>query len=170
VTDAVPQPQGGGLDGAIARMRFSGLAQVVQAGLDDDKSFEVGGDRGGLITYWRRLADTRGIGWQFQEGQLRFYVTVEDPSRQGPAQRAAREKIVEAEYADFFDHTDVAAILGPDLRSKSYAPSEWLGFNPDFVYRHRPVKPAVSTAALSQALASMTSRVDDFADKAGYDG
>jgi hypothetical protein len=169
-TDAVAQLPGGGLDGAIARMRFSGLAQVVQARFDEGRSFEVGGDRGGLITYWRRLADTRGIGWQFQEGQLRFYVTVEDPSLQGPAQRAAREKIVEAEYADFFDHTDVAAILGPDLRAKSYAPGEWLGFNPDFVYRHRPVKPAVSTFVLSQALASMTNQVDDFAAKAGYNG
>jgi hypothetical protein len=117
---------------------------------------------------WRRLADTRGIGWQFQEGHLRFYVTVEDPGLQGPAQPAAREKIVEAEYGDFFDHTDVAAILGPDLRAKSYAPGELLGFN--LVYRHRPVKPAVSTAVLAQALASMTNRVDDFADKAGYDG
>jgi len=55
------------------------------------------------------------------------------------------------------------------LRAKSYAPGAWLGFNPDFVYRHRPVKPAASTAVLAQALASMTKRVDDFADKAGYD-
>ena len=170
VTNVVAQLPGGGLDGAIARMRFSGLAQVVQARFDENRSFEVGGDRGGLLTYWRRLSDTRGIGWQFQEGQLRFYVTMEDPSLQGPVQREAREKIVEAEYADFFDHTDVAAILGPDLKAKSYAPGEWLGFNPDFVYRHRPVKPAASTAVLSQALVSMTNRVDDFADKAGYGG
>jgi hypothetical protein len=77
--------------------------------------------------------------------------------------------IVEAEHADFFDHSDAGAILGSDLRAKSYAPGEWLGFNPDFVYRHRPVKRAVSTARLAQALASMTTRVDDFADKAGYD-
>lgn len=60
-------------------------------------------------------------------------------------------------------------ILGSDLRAKSYAPGAWLGFNPDFVHRHRPAKPAVSTAVLAQALASMTKRVDDFADKAGYD-
>jgi len=31
------------------------------------------------------------------------------------------------------------------------------------------VKPAVSTAVLVRALASMTNRVDDFADNAGYD-
>ena len=168
-TDTVAQLPGGGLDEAIARMRFSGLAQVIQAHFDETKSFEVGGDRGGIVTYWRRLAGKRGIGWQFQENQLRFCITVEDPDLRGKAKRAAREAIVEAEQAGFFDHFDVEAILGSDLRAKSYAPGKWLGFNPDFVYRHRPVKPAVSTARLAQALASMTRRVDDFADKAGYD-
>jgi hypothetical protein len=168
-TVAVRQPPDAGLDGAIARMRFSGLAQVIQTHFHEAKSFEVGGDRGGIITYWRRLADERGIGWQFQENQLRFCVTVEDPDLQGKAQRATREKIVETEHADFFDHTATEAILGSDLRTKSYAPGAWLGFNPDFVYRHRPVKPTASTAVLAQALASMTKRVDDFADKAGYD-
>jgi hypothetical protein len=166
---AVAQLPGGGLDGAIARMRFSGLAQVVQSHFDETKSFEVGGDRGGIITYWRRLADQRGIGWQFQDSQLRFYITVEDPYLRDDANRAAREAIVESEHADFFDHSDVEAILGADLRPKDYHPGEWRRFNPDFVYRHRPVKPEVSTARLAQALASMTRRVDDFADKAGYD-
>jgi hypothetical protein len=167
--DAVAQLPGGGLDGAIARMRFSGLAQVIQAHFDKPKSFEVGGDRGGIITYQRRLAGNRGIGWQFQESQLRFFVTVEDPDLQDEAGRAAREAIVEAEHAGFFDHFDAEAILGSDLRARSYAPGEWLGFNPDFVYRHRPVKPVVSTARLAQALAAITRRVDDFADKAGFD-
>ena len=169
-TDAVAQLPGGGLDGAIARMRFSGLAQEIQAHFDEPKSFEVGGNRGGIITYSRRLADERRVGWQFQENQLRFYIGIEDLGLQDKANRAAREAIVEAEHAEFFDHFDVEAILGSDLGAKSYAPGEWLGFNPDFVYRHRPVKPAVSTARLAQALASMTRRVDDFADKAGYDG
>jgi hypothetical protein len=168
-TDAVAQLPGGGLDGAIARMRFSGLAQVIQTHFDETKSFEVGGNRGGIITYQRRLADKRGIGWQFQENQLRFYITVEDPDLQGEPKRVAREAIVETQHADFFDHFDAEAIVGSDLRVKTYAPGEWLGFNPDFVYRHRPVKPAVSTARLAQALASMTTRVDDFADKTGYD-
>lgn len=166
-TDAVAQLAGGGLDGAIARMRFSGLAQVIQARFDEGKSFEVGGARGGLITYWRQLASERWIGWQFQENQLRFFATVEDLP--GQDNRPEREAIVEAEHADFFDHSDVEAILGPDLRAKNYRPGEWNGFNPAFVYRHRPVRPAVSTARLAEALVSMTRRVDEFADKAGYD-
>jgi hypothetical protein len=168
-TDVVAQLPGGGLDGAIARMRFSGLAQVIQTHFDEIKPFEVGGDRGGIITYWRRLADKRGIGWQFQENQLRFFINVEEPDLRGEANRAVREAVVEAEHAEFFDHFDVEAILGPDLRPKIYAPGKWLGFNPGFVYRHRPLRPATSTARLAHALASMTKRVDDFADEAGHD-
>ena len=168
-TDAVAQLPGGGLDGAIARMRFSGLAQVLQSRFATAKPFEVGGDRGGLITYWRRLASNRRIGWQFQEDQLRFQITIEDPDLQGKAKRTARGAIVEAEHVGFFDYADIEAILGSDLKTKNYAPGEWLGFNPDFVYRHRPAKRSVSTAKLTEALAAMTRRVDHFADKAGYD-
>jgi hypothetical protein len=76
---------------------------------------------------------------------------------------------VEAEHIDFFDHADVEALLGTDLKAKAYAPGKWLGFNPDFVYRHRPVKSTVSAANLAEALAAMTRRVDDFADKVGCD-
>jgi hypothetical protein len=166
-TDAVAHLPGGGLDGAIARMRFSGLAQVLQSHFAAAKPFEVGGDRGGIITYWRRLDRSRGIGWQFQEDQLRFQITVED--LRGQANRTAREEIVEAEHAGFFDFAGIEAILGPDLKPKNYAPGKWLGFNPDFVYRHRPVKRSVSTARLAEALAAMTRQVDDCADKAGYD-
>ena len=111
--DAVAQLPGGGLDGAIARMRFSGLAQVIQAHFGETKSFEAGGDRGGIVTYWRRLAGQRHIGWQFQENQLRFCITVEDPDLQGQANRAAREAIVEAEHAGFFDHAASKPSSGP---------------------------------------------------------
>ena len=110
----------------------------------------------------------RRIGWQFQEDQLRFQITIEDPDLQGKANRT-RGAIVEAEHVGFFDYAGVEAILGSDLKTKNYRPGEWLGFNPNFVYRHRPVKRSVSTARLTEALAAMTGRVDHFADKAGYD-
>lgn len=60
------------------------------------------------------------------------------------AKHVAREAIVEAEHAEFFDHFDLETILGSDLKAKSYAPGECLCFNPDFVYRHRSVKPALN--------------------------
>jgi hypothetical protein len=164
VTDVVAQLPGGGLAGAIACLRFSGLAQIIQSHFAEPKSYVVGGDRGGIATYWRRPEANRRIGWQFQSGQLRYQITIEDGHLQGGAHRAAREALVEAEHLDFFDYAEVEGILGKDLRAKTYAPGKWLAFNPDFVYRHRPVKPTISTARLAEALVVMTRRVDHFAD------
>ena len=167
-TDAVARLPGGGLDGAIARMRFSGLAQLLQSRFATAKPFEVGGDRGGLITYWRRLAGNRRIGWQFQEDQLRFQITVEDPDLQGrPTGRARGDRRGRARrLLRLCRHRSDPRVRSED---EELRPGEWLGFNPDFVYRHRPVKRSVSTARLTEALAAMTGRVDHFADKAGYD-
>ncbi|MFP2928240.1 hypothetical protein ACLESO_24180 [Pyxidicoccus sp. 3LG] len=168
VEEVVESLPGGSLDGAIVRMRFSGLAQAIQSHFRETKSFEVGGDKGGLITYFRRLASDRKVGWQFQQNQLRFVVTVESGEHTGPGKEAARAAVVESSYLDFFNHTDVAEILKSDLKSKTYQPGQWNHFNPDFVYRHRPVKPSVSTGVLARALASMTSRVDEWAARSGY--
>ena len=151
-----------GLDGAVARMRYTALAQTIQKFFDTAKSFKVDGARGGMIHYERRLSHNRGIGWQFQDRQLRYWIKVEDSDLQGPTMRAARQRLVEAEHLAFFDHSDIAAILGSDLRE--YSKPGWLAFNPDFVYRHRPLSPLASTAKLSEALVAMMSRVDCFAD------
>jgi hypothetical protein len=57
-----------------------------------------------------------------QESQLRFYITVEDPDLAGDAGRAAREAIVKADNAEFFDHSDVEVILASDLRQRPMLP------------------------------------------------
>lgn len=168
VVDVVAQLPGGGLDGAIAKLRFSGLAQAVQSQFTEPKELGLDGARGGCMTYWRRLSLDRRVGWQFQENQLRLQITVEDPNLQGKGHESARAAIVEAEHQDFFDHNGAEAILGTELKPKSYGPGQWLHFNPDFVYRHRPVKPTVSTALLAAALAQLTKRVDEYADRSDH--
>ena len=72
-----------------------------------------------------------------------------------------RAALVESDYLSFFDHSDVDAVLGDML--KPYDKAGWLRFDPDFVYRHRPVDGAVSTDALVESLVVMTKRVDAFA-------
>jgi hypothetical protein len=59
-------------------------------------------------------------------------------------------------FLGFFDFADIEAILGSDLKTKNYAADEWLGFNPAFVYWHRPMKRSVSTVKLAEALVAMT--------------
>ena len=167
--EVVAQMPGGGLDGAIAKLRFSGLAQAVQAHFTGPKELELDGARGGRITYWRRLADDRGdVGWQFQENQLRLQITIEDPDLQGKGNEAARAAIVEAEHIEFFDHREVEATLVSELRRKTYTLGQWNHFNPDFVYRHRPVKPTISTALLATALAQLTKQVDEYAERSRF--
>ena len=111
------------------------------------------------------------IGWQYQvvDKQLRYQLRIEDRDLQGEKHVADRARIAESEYADFFDHSDLEPIVGPDLKPKTYGPGQWNRFNPDFVYRHRPVTAEVSTAKLAAALVAMTHHVDAYADRAGYD-
>lgn len=65
--------------GPLQRMRFTGLAQAVvekygaQLALEVDLSHSTGS-----LTYTRSLSNSRSIGWQFQEGQLRLFVLVRD--------------------------------------------------------------------------------------------
>ena len=151
-----------GLDGAIARMRFSRLAELVRLATPSHQGeFEVGGDRGGIVTYDIRFAPTRRIGWQFQDSQLRFFITIEDEGLHGKGLHDKRVEVVESMYAPFFDHVDVVIVLGDAL--KMYTNTGWLRFDPDFVYRHRPVQKSTSTARLVDALVTMTKRVDLFA-------
>ena len=105
------------------------------------------------------------IGWQYQvvDKQLRYQLRVEDLELAGrEARDPTRAHIAESEYVAFFDHSDLEAILGADLKPKTYASGQWNRFNPDFVYRHRPVTAYVSTAKLAAALVAMTHHVDAY--------
>ena len=116
----------------------------------------------GLITYTRRLNDTRSIGWQFQEGQLRLFVLVQDRgltgkgdgARPGPG-RGRRGRVRRLRRLRL--RRDV---LGDRLQPKSFEPGVWQRFAPDFVYRYRKVDEETSTRQLAEALAELTAYVD----------
>jgi hypothetical protein len=165
VAETVKKLPGGGLDGAIAKLRFSGLAEVVQAGFTETKEFVLDGKKGGILSYWRRISPDRWVGWQFEGNQLRLQVLLKDENLQGKRFEVTRAQIVEAEYLDFFDHTGLVPIVGSDLNPNEYQPGHWLKFNPNFVYRHRPVKKSISTAKLAAGLVHLTRHVDAYADR-----
>lgn len=153
-----------GLDGAVARMRFSGLTELVRQAVPSHRGeFEVGGGRGGIVTYDISFTPTRRIGWQFQDGQLRYFIALDEEGLRGKGLHDERAAVVESQYQSFFDHADVADVLGDAL--KPYSKAVWLRFDPDFVYRHRPVERSVTTASLVEALVVMTQRVDRFAEE-----
>jgi len=117
----------------------------------------MGGERGGIMACWRRLAVDRGIGRQFQENQLRFQITVEDRDLQGKAKSSAREAIVEAEHADFFDYADIEAILGGRPGDEELRAWEVAGVQP----RLRVPTPARQARRLHREARRVTRRFDE---------
>lgn len=148
--------------GPIQRMRFSGLAQLISDEFGEHLPLVVDISKAeGSITYTRRLSDDRAVGWQFQGGQLRLFVLVQDAGLVGKGERlaAARAAIVDAEYVSFADFSSVAAVLGKRLGPLVQGPGEWRRFAPDFVYRYCKVDPTTSSAQLAEALSELTLHV-----------
>ena len=149
--------------GPLQRMRFTGLAQSIAEVYGAPVPLEVNLTRGlGLLSYRRDLSDTRSIGWQLQEGQLRLYVLIRDEGLTGKGDRlaAARAKVAQAEYADFVDFSTPEMVLGPRLTPMKLDEGEWRRFAPDFVYRYRKVSEDATTRQLADTLAELTAHVD----------
>jgi hypothetical protein len=149
--------------GPLQRMRFTGLAQAISEEHGSPLSLEVDVSRSkGLITYFRELSETRTIGWQFQEAQLRLFVLVQDEglAGKGSERAAARAKVADAEYDGLVDFATAEAVLGDLLQPKTFVPGTWQRFAPDFVYRYRKVDEQTTTRQLAQALANLTAYVD----------
>lgn len=143
-------------------MRFSGLAQLISDEFGEHLPLVVDISKAeGSITYTRRLSDDRAVGWQFQGGQLRLFVLVQDDGLAGKGDRlaAARAAIADAEYASFADFSSVATVLGERLGPLVQGPGEWRRFAPDFVYRYCKVDPTTSSTQLAEALSELTLHV-----------
>ncbi|QBR91832.1 hypothetical protein [Nocardioides euryhalodurans] len=148
--------------GPIQRMRFSGLAQLISNEFGEQLPLVVDISKAeGSITYTRRLSDDRAVGWQFQGGQLRLFVLVQDAGLAGKGDRlaAARAAIADAEYVSLADFSSVATVLGERLGPLVQGPGEWRRFAPDFVYRYCKVDPTTSSAQLAEALSELTLHV-----------
>jgi hypothetical protein len=117
------------------------LAQLIRDALSQpDIDLEVGLSNSiGLVSYYSRpLARGHQVGWQLQGDQFRLAAATRLHTRcSGRGKRQAREDFVATEYADHFNFDalpDCAPCLGAHRARK-----EWLGYNPDFVYRYRPI-------------------------------
>lgn len=148
--------------GPIQRMRFSGLAQLISDEFGEHLPLVVDISKAeGSITYTRRVSDDRAVGWQFQGGQLRLFVLVQDAGLAGKGDRlaAARAAIADAEYVSFADFSSVTTVLGERLGPLVQGPGEWRRFAPDFVYRYCKVDPTTSSDQLAEALSELTLHV-----------
>lgn len=125
----------------VEKLRGVMLAQLIRDDLNrPDLELEVGLSNSiGLVSYYSRpLARGHQVGWQLQGDQFRLAAATRlDTRYSGRGKRQAREDFVATEYADHFNFDalpDCAPYLGAHRARK-----EWLGYNPDFVYRYRPI-------------------------------
>jgi hypothetical protein len=125
----------------VEKMRGVVLAQLIRRKLDrEDLDLEVSLSNSiGLVPFYSRpLAHGHQVGWQLQGGQFRLAVATRQDARFfGRSKRPAREALVASEYAEHFSFDllpRAGDVLGPPTARKP-----WLGYNPDFVYRYRPL-------------------------------
>lgn len=120
------------------KLRATALAQRVARELGDDVPITRSlSNTHGLIDQFVPGPRGRHFGWQFQAGQLRLVVIT---AKRDPSARPRREAIVESEHLDYFDFDRAGAgHLAPYAGKKP-----WLGYEPNFVYRYRPVAPAAT--------------------------
>lgn len=119
------------------KMLVTMRAQDIRQRLDQPDLFlEVGlSNTLGRVTYFHPADSSRDIrGWQMQGNQFRFFVKVTDKRLLGNDAREARERYVAEKHGTYFSSFP-RTILQP-AQSK-----EWLGYNPDFVYKYKVIPP-----------------------------
>lgn len=153
-------------DGPLEKMRYTGLVQEVARIVGRPQTFEVGVTRAkGLASFAAPVSETRLVGWQLQESQLRLFVLIRDRRwmGKGDALRLERAAVAERDHSDWFDFDLIELELGAKV-SVVGDPAEFRHFAPDFVYRYRKVDPSTTTEELARVLAALTLRAIKFSN------
>ncbi|MFD3458371.1 hypothetical protein ACFWVM_01560 [Nocardia fluminea] len=148
----------------VEKLQVSGLADLIRARVGADVGIGVGlSNTHGMADFSARGVSGHRFGWQYQDGKLRLSVVLDDAVG-GPwrNRRVDREVLVQNEFAEYFDF---AAIPDVDDRLDPYSGRNlaWLGYEPDFVYRYRPIRPDTSFADLADMCAQLTDHAMTFA-------
>jgi hypothetical protein len=102
----------------------------------------------GLVELFFPGPSGRQFGWQLQGTQLRFVVIT---GSRDPKPRPAREATVKTDHGDYFEEPrppdDLASLLTPYAGKK-----QWLGYEPNFVYRYQTLSPATTWTQLLDLL------------------
>lgn len=148
----------------VEKLRMAGLAEAINERLGQDLPVKFGlSNTHGLAEVLLPAPSGHIFGWQYQAGQLRLAVILHD-GEGGPwkDRRADRDQYVQQHFSDFFDFTVLRAadtILGPYAGKMT-----WLGYEPAFVYKYRPIQPDLTADELADACAVLTTHVQLYAE------
>lgn len=155
--DAREELRGARLLPLVEKLRIAGMASTIEMLMRSSVTVEVGlSNTRGRMDFHARTGGGHYVGWQYQGGQMRLSVILDDDI-DGPwrNRRAERERFVEQTFLDYFDF-DVAESASRLLGEYSGRKKKWLGYEPDFIYRYKPVNPDVVVGDLVRLCVEFT--------------
>ncbi|MGW5456238.1 PD-(D/E)XK nuclease family protein [Nocardia sp. NPDC003979] len=165
----LPPPCRQALDAArvlplVEKLRISGLSTLIAAEVGSEVGVGVGfSNTHGKVEFSTEGLSKHRFGWQYQGGQLRISVVLSDTAG-GPwkGRRTAREHLVQKNFGDYFDFE---VVTDADHRLGQYSGRNlpWLGYEPDFVYRYRPIQPHTSYVELAEMCTRLTYHAREYA-------
>ena len=146
----------------VEKLRVSGLVGLIRdrIGPDPDLGVDLTNTHG-VVGHFVEGSSGHSFGWQYQAGQMRLAVVLADPGGSSWPNRAAREQLVQQQFADFFDFTRIP--IPAESLNDYTGKLAWLGYEPNFVYRYRPIRPGMAYTELADVCTLMTGHVDRYA-------
>ena len=130
----------------VEKLRVSELAAMLIKQVGRHDGISVGfSHTTGLLQYSAVGSSGHRFGWQYQGGQMRLSIAL-GPTDDNPTwrdRRADRERLVRERFSDYFDF-DTAGPAASVLAPYTGRGLDWLGYEPDFVYRYRPLRRGVT--------------------------
>lgn len=143
------------LHDALSKARARTLVNVLRRELGDEingrpVTWKSDFTRGNvLIEAFAPTADGDRVGWQLQGGQWRLAVISGSHAGRTGELRAARHTYVADRYGTWFDFAPVTEVVGPAAVPRAELAGDFNRYDPDFVYRYRPV-PRLTVAQLRE--------------------
>jgi hypothetical protein len=136
--------QEGRLLALLLKMQMSRCAEMVSSSLGrslDPRAQVVASltNGRGLVEWFTHGTQARHFGWQAQGRQFRL---VGIAGGQDPKTRQGREQVMLDQHLDYFDFS--LPVDFEDLLLPYHGKKDWLGFEPDFVYRYSFLRPDIS--------------------------
>lgn len=134
------------LHDALSKARARTLVNVLRKELGDTVNgqpvtWKSDFTRGNvLIEAFTPTADGDRIGWQLQGGQWRLAVVAGTHVGRTDDVRALRHAYVADRYGSWFDFAPVVEVLGAKPVPRAEVGGDFNRYDPDFVYRYRPVQ------------------------------
>ncbi len=149
----------------VEKLRIAGLAALITEHTSRPVEIGLSNTHGLAQCSAKGRVSGHHFSWQYQSGQIRLAVALDQTA--GPTwrgRRTDRERLVEQYFQDFFDFTNAA--VEPDMHSvlDEYTGNMiWLGYEPDFVYKYRPLRTDATYQQLASICAGLTHHIEQYA-------